>query len=68
MRVQGYATTDGTLVEYYDSAYNLLDTKIIPKELSLFGGFYATDSNYFLLTGQTNEDESADVEVYRITK
>lgn len=68
MRVQYGSSIDGVLVEYYDAAYNLLSTKIIAEELPLFGGFYETDSNYFLLTGQTNEEESEEVEVYRITK
>lgn len=68
MRVQGNTKAGGILVEYYDENYNLKETKIIKNELSIFGGFYATDSNYFLLTGQNNIDELADVEVYRITK
>lgn len=68
MRVQYGSSIDGVLVEYYDKEYNLLSTKIVAEELPLFGGFYETDSNYFLLTGQTNTEESAEVEVYRITK
>lgn len=68
MRVQYGSSIDGVLVEYYDEEYNLLSTQIVAEELPLFGGFYETDSNYFLLTGQTNTEESADVEVYRITK
>lgn len=68
MRVQYGSNIEGVLVEYYDSTYNLLETKMISIELPLFGGFYETDSSYFLLTGQTNLEESADVEVYRITK
>lgn len=60
----------GVLVEYYDSAYNIQTskTKKLPMELPLFGGFHETADNYFLVTGQTNPSESADVEVYRITK
>ncbi len=68
MRVQGDALENDILVEYYDSAYNLKSTKTIAGELPLFGGFYASDTNYYLLTGQQNSAESADVEVYRITK
>ena len=67
MRVQ-YGSSMGVLVEYYDTSYNLLSSKIIPEELPIFGAFYETDNNYFLLTGQSNMAESADVEVYRITK
>lgn len=68
MRVQAGSGIDGVLVEYYDSSYNLQSSKIIAAELPIFGGFYATEENYFLVTGQTNADESAEVEVYRITK
>lgn len=68
MRVQANTDADGILVEYYDQNYNLLDTKIVADELPIFGGYYATDSNYFLLTGQSNTGQSADVEVFRITK
>ncbi len=67
MRVQ-YGSSMGVLVEYYDTSYNFLSSKIIPEELPIFGAFYETDENYFLLTGQSNTAESADVEVYRITK
>lgn len=68
MRVQAGSSANGVLVEYYDTAYNILGTKIIPEELPIFGGFHETDSNYYLVTGQSNKDESADVEVFRITK
>lgn len=68
MRIQAGSSAGGILVEYYDSAYNLQSTKIIPEELPIFGGFHETDSHYFLVTGQSNTDESADVEVFRITK
>ena len=68
MRLQYGSSIGGLLAEYYDTSYNLLNTKIIAQELPVFGGFYETDTNYFLLTGQNNPDESADTEVYRITK
>lgn len=68
MRVQNDALEDGYLVEYYDTSYNILSTRTIPLELPIFGAFYETDTNYFLLTGQKNTEESEDVEVYRITK
>ena len=68
MRVQYGSNIEGLLVEYYDTSYNLLNTKLVAEELPIFGAFYETDTNYFLLTGQTNANESADVEVFRITK
>ena len=68
MRVQYGSSIEGILVEYYNTSYDFISSKIIPEELPIFGAFYETDTNYFLLTGQTNEQESAEVEVYRITK
>jgi lipopolysaccharide export system protein LptA len=68
MRMQANAVQDAYLVEYYDAAYQFQEKKLIPKELELFGGFYATDTNYYIVSGQTNEAESADVECFRITK
>lgn len=59
---------DTILVEYYSSDYKLQETKTLDAELPLFGGFYETDSNYFLLTGQKNPNKETNVEVYRITK
>lgn len=68
MRVQYGSNIEGLLVEYYDTEYNLLNTKSVAEELPIFGAFYETDANYFLLTGQANPEESSDVEVFRITK
>ena len=68
MRVQDIDSDAGILVEYYDPSYRLLSSRMIEKELPLFGAFYETGQYYFLLTGQLNMDERPDVEVYRITK
>ena len=68
MRVQYGSKIGGLLVEYYDKDYNLTDTKIVDEELPVFGGFYATKDNYYIITGQVNKDEDNDLEVYRITK
>lgn len=67
MRVQGNAVS-GVLVEYYDLSYTLLNTKIVAQELPIFGGFYETSSNYFIISGQTNPEESNTKEVVRVTK
>ena len=66
MRV--YSGSKGYYVEYYDSDFNLLESRTIDKELSLFGGFYAGKDAYYIVSGQNNPDESADVECFRITK
>jgi len=55
-------------VEYYDSDYNAVKTKTISMELTKFGGFFATESNYYILSGQDNDDESNSVECFRLTK
>lgn len=68
MRVQAADEIEGVLIEYYDSEYHFQSSCIIPEELPEFGGFYETADNYYLVTGQWNFDESAEVEVIRITK
>lgn len=68
MRFQANASSDSYLIEYYDKEYNLSGTQLVEQELPLFGAFYATDDNYYLLTGQSNPEESDSAEVYRITK
>lgn len=56
------------LAEYYDSSFNLKSSKTITSELPLFGCFYSDGSNYYVLSGQNNLDESSAVECYRLTK
>ncbi|MBQ4058981.1 MAG: leucine-rich repeat domain-containing protein [Lachnospiraceae bacterium] len=68
MRVQYGSEIEGLLVEYYDKNYNVISSKIVAEELPIWGGFYATEGNYFVVTGQYNTEESADKEVFRITK
>ncbi len=68
MRVQYGSQIEGILVEYYNADYNIISSKIIAEELPTFGGYYATATNYFVVTGQRNLEESADTEVVRITK
>ena len=54
---------------YYDDNYVLQRTVSITDGLPRFGGFHAgKDGYYYIVTGQNNSDESADVECYRITK
>ncbi len=68
MRVQADVVENSYLIEYYNGNYALKSQKIIPAELPLFGGFYAMGNNYYILSGQSNPQESASVECYRITK
>ena len=68
MRVQAGADANGYVVEYFDSSFTITGRKIVPQELPLFVGFYEMNGNYYILSGQTNKNESDSVEVYRITK
>ncbi len=67
MRVQ--SGSDGkAYVEYYDSSFNLTGQKTISASLPIFGGFYKSGNNYYILSGQRNPDYNDSVEVYRLTK
>ena len=68
MRVQAGAIDAKVLVEYYDNSYNIQQTVTVPLALPLFGAFYESGSNYYILTGQNNDDQDKSREVYRVTK
>ena len=68
MRVQAGAINDKVLVEYYDNSYNIQRTVTVPLALPLFGAFYESGSNYYILTGQNNDNQDKSREVYRVTK
>lgn len=68
MRVQLDAIDGKALVEYYDTSYNIEGTVHVPYTLPIFGGFYESSNNYYLLTGQNNPDKSDSMEVFRVTK
>ncbi|MBQ8323884.1 MAG: hypothetical protein IJX82_01890 [Clostridia bacterium] len=69
MRVQWGALEEKLLVEYFNSAYEFQYSLTVEQELPMFGGFHAgTDGCYYVVTGQTNYDEQADVECFRVTK
>lgn len=68
MRIQADAVSSKILIEYYDTSYNFKSSKTINNELPIFGAFYETTSNYYILSGQINSEESDSVEVFRLTK
>ena len=68
MRVQSGAIDGKILIEYYDSGYNLKKTMTLDLPLPEFGGFYETNDNYYILTGQNNTEKDDSKEVYRIGK
>lgn len=59
---------DGLAVTYYDKDLNRLSRKHVSGELPLYGGFYYDGTSYYMVTGQANEEEDDDTEVYRVTK
>ena len=68
MRVQFGAVDGKTLVEYYDTDYNIQKTVTVPLALPKYGAFYESGNYYYILTGQDNPDNNDAVEVYRVTK
>ena len=68
MRVQFGAVDGKTLVEYYDTDYNIQKTVTVPLALPKYGAFYESGNHYYILTGQDNPDNNDAVEVYRVTK
>ena len=68
MRVQSGAIDGKILIEYYDSGYNLKKTMTLDLPLPEFGGFYETNDNYYILTGQNNTEKDNNKEVYRVCK
>lgn len=63
-----YIPGTGVVVEDYDSAYSLKNTRTIELELSKFGGFYAGASYNFLIEGENNPDDYDGAEVVRVIK
>ena len=68
MRVQFGAVDGKTLVEYYDTDYNIQKTVTVSLALPKYGAFYESGNHYYILTGQDNPDNNDAVEVYRVTK
>lgn len=68
MRVQAYYDRGNFTAVYYDKSFNTISRVDVEAELPLFGGFYATETHYYIVSGQQNLDESNDVEVFRVTK
>ena len=68
MRVQAGAVDGKLLVEYYSPDFEPLSTKLIDNELPVFGAFYDSGDNYYVLSGQENPNQNDSLEVFRITK
>ncbi len=46
----------------------LLESRTVPEELPLFGGFFAGEDYYYIVSGQANPEEDDSVEVMRIVQ
>lgn len=68
LRYTAWQTNGEIIAAYYDRSFNLLSKRKIPDELPLWGGFYASDDAYYIVTGQVNDKESDRVECFRVTK
>ena len=68
MRVQAGVKDSWLVISYYDDDFHLVERKEVDKELPIFGAFHETSGNYYIVSGQNNEDESDSVEVFRVTK
>lgn len=56
-------------IDTYDSkTFALLNSQKIAYELEKFGGFFAGDTYYYMVFGQSNTEENDSKEVYRIVK
>lgn len=56
------------IVETYTKDFKRSSYKLIDHELPIFGGVYATENNYFVISGQENPNESDSCEVMRVIK
>lgn len=68
MRVQSGALDGKLLIEYSDSGYNFKKTMTLDLPLPVFGAFYETNDNYYILTGANNTEKDNTKEVYRVSK
>lgn len=60
---------DGEItVERYDAQGNVVDTKTVPMELSIFGTFLDGGDYFYLAFGQANEAQDDSQEVWRIVQ
>lgn len=63
-----YTDKFGIDVSYFTAEYKMTKNLTIKEELPIFGGFYATEDAYYILSGQENLKENDSVEVFRVTK
>ena len=59
---------DQVIVEEYDSSFKFLSGQTIPKELDIWGGFFAGETYNFLIFGQKSQEEDNTREVIRVVK
>jgi len=55
-------------IQYFSDDFTFTEKKKVNAELPIFGVFYETADNYYIVSGQSNRDENNETEVFRITK
>lgn len=59
---------NSVVVEDYDSSFSLINSRTLPAELSIWGGFFAGSDANFLIFGEKNPSETSSTEVIRVVK
>lgn len=63
-----YIDGDAFTVEVYDPSYQILQSRTIPLELPIWGGFFAGSRYNFVVCGDSNMEEDDEKEVIRVVK
>lgn len=61
-------TDSGVVAERYDANFQFLSQQYLPKELSIWGGFFAGEDYYFAVYGEDNDYKDDSVETLRVVK
>lgn len=63
-----WVDSDNIQVDTYSSDWKLLKTKLVPRELTLYGGMYIGEKYNYIVFGQKNPNEDNKLEVIRLVK
>ena len=66
--VRVFSDSKKVYAENYDDSFNITGRRELPKELSMYGGFYSGCNAYYLVFGQANEKEDNNTEGIRVVK
>ena len=68
MRVLVDDGVKGYVVDYFDESFKETNRITVKEQLPIFGGFYASEKHYYIVSGQDNTNESNTKEVVRVSK